>query len=358
MEADILVLDHDPPGLQRIADIEVLFEVEGRGRQPPAQLIFAAVVGEGDAIHRANVDAGIAFDTQLTGKYGLHVAVQAALGLKIAELFVVTEFDLDPDVGERDRLVPERHPITHIIRNVVVIAPLVDAHLLADQSHAWRRPVADILAVAQFVDRNRGIVAVRDRPDDVFGTKGGVAAKEHLGQRRLHRLWIDFGHVPAVEFNADVALDPRKRVLLADRDQHVVARDVDVGLAGRDQVAVAAGVVFRLDLFKQNPGQVAAVVGELFRYQPVEDRDAFMRRVLFFPGRSLHFVKAAAHDNGDLLSAEPARRAAAIHRRIAAAEDDDAAPDLVDMTERDAGQPVDADMDVVHRLVAAGDLEI
>src|SRR5271170_1165750 len=331
MQADILILDHDPPGLQRIADIEVLFEVEGRGRQPPAQLIFAAVVGKGDAIHRANVDAGIAFDTQLTGKYGLYVAVQAALGLKIAELFVVTEFDLDPDVGERHRLVPERHPITHIVRNVVVIAPLVDAHLLADQSHAWRRPVADILAVAQFVDRNRGIVAMRDRPDDVFATKGGVAAKEHLGQRRLHRLRIDLGHVPAVEFNSDVALDPRKGVLLADRDQDVFARDMDVGLAGRDQVAAAAGVVFRLNLFEQNPGQTAAILGEFFWHEPVEDRDAFMRCILLFPRRGLHFVKAAAHDDGDLLAAEPARRTAAIHRRIAAAEDDDATPDLVDM---------------------------
>ena len=30
MQADILVLDHDAPGLQRVADIEVLLEVERR----------------------------------------------------------------------------------------------------------------------------------------------------------------------------------------------------------------------------------------------------------------------------------------------------------------------------------------
>ena len=83
-----------------------------------------------------------------------------------------------------------------------------------------------------------------------------------------------------------------------------------------------------------------------------------MARILFFPGRRLHLLKAAAHDNGDLFAAEPARGAAAIHRGVAAAEHDDAAADLVDMAERDARQPIDADMDVGRRLVAARDVEI
>ena len=59
-----------------------------------------------------------------------------------------------------------------------------------------------------------------------------------------------------------------------------------------------------------------------------------------------------------VLAAEPARGAAAIHRGVAAAEHDDALADLVDVAERDAGQPVDADMDVLGRFLAAGDLEI
>src|SRR6266849_10176333 len=98
MQADILVLDHDPPGLQRIADIEVLLEVEGGGHQTAAELFFAAVFGEGNAVHRADVDAGVAFDAQLAGEYGLHVAIEAALGLEKGELLVITELDLDPDV--------------------------------------------------------------------------------------------------------------------------------------------------------------------------------------------------------------------------------------------------------------------
>ncbi len=121
---------------------------------------------------------------------------------------------------------------------------------------------------------------------------------------------------------------------------------------------MAARIVVGLDLLEQHPGQLAPLMGELLRHQPIEDRDAFMRRVLLLPGRSLHLIEAAAHDDRDLLAAEAPRRAAAIHCRVAAAEDDDAAADLVDMAERDAGEPVDADMDVGRRFLAAGNVEI
>src|ERR1700730_15604721 len=343
MQAHILVLDHDAPRLQRIADIEVLFEVERRGHQPAAQVLFAAVFGEGDAVHRADVDTSVALDAQLASKHGLHVAIETPLGLKEGELLVIAELDLDPDVLQRDRSVPQRHLIAQVVRYVVVVAPLVDAHLLADQGHAGRRPVFDILAVAQFVDRDRAIVPVRHGPDDVLWPKGGVAAEEDIGQGRLHRLRVDLGHAPAVELDPDVALDPR---------------DLPVGLAGRRQVATAARIEFGLDLLEQHPGQLAPLMGEFLWHEPVEDRDAFMHRVLFLPRRALHLLEAASHDDGALLAAEPARRATAIHRRVAAAEHDDAAADLVDVAERDAGEPVDADMDIGRRLFAAGNVQV
>ncbi len=99
-------------------------------------------------------------------------------------------------------------------------------------------------------------------------------------------------------------------------------------------------------------------MSEFLWHQPIEDRDALMHRVLLFPGRGLHLLKAAAHDDGDLLAPQPARRAAAIHRRIAAAEHHDAAADLIDVTEGDAGEPIDADMDVAGCFLASGDFEI
>ena len=103
MQADILVLDHDAPGLQRVADIKVLFEIGCRGGEPCAQVCLLAVLGEGDAVHRADIDAGVAFDAQLAVEYRLNIAVQATLGFEIGELVVIAEFDLGPDIVQRHR---------------------------------------------------------------------------------------------------------------------------------------------------------------------------------------------------------------------------------------------------------------
>src|SRR5260370_9783373 len=95
-------------------------------------------------------------------------------------------------------------------------------------------------------------------------------------------------------------------------------------------------------------------MGEFDRHEKIDDRDALVLRVLLLPGRGLHLLEARSHDDGDLLAAEAARGAAAIHRRVAAAEHDDTAADPVDMAEGDARQPVDADMDVGARLLPPG----
>ena len=83
-----------------------------------------------------------------------------------------------------------------------------------------------------------------------------------------------------------------------------------------------------------------------------------MHGVLLFPGGRLHFLETGAHDDLDVLAAEPARGAAAIHGGVAAAEHDDALADAVDVTEGDVGEPVDADMDILSRFLAAGDVEV
>src|SRR6185312_10064697 len=85
---------------------------------------------------------------------------------------------------------------------------------------------------------------------------------------------------------------------------------------------------------------------------------ALVLRVFLLPRRGLHLLEAGAHDHVDLLATEAAGRAAAVHRGVAAAEHDDAAADLRDVAEGHARQPVDADMDVLGRFLAAGDVEI
>jgi hypothetical protein len=74
-----------------------------------AQRALLAIGREGDAVHRADVDTGVAFDAQLRGENRLHVAVQAPLGLVPGELRVETQLHLLADVLERDLQVLERH---------------------------------------------------------------------------------------------------------------------------------------------------------------------------------------------------------------------------------------------------------
>ena len=90
----------------------------------------------------------------------------------------------------------------------------------------------------------------------------------------------------------------------------------------------------------------------------VEDRDALVQRIGHFPVGRLHDLARRAHRNGHSFRSKTQRRAAAVHRRVATTNDDDAAADLFHVLEGDRGQPVDADMNVLGRLLAAGDLEI
>ena len=98
--------------------------------------------------------------------------------------------------------------------------------------------------------------------------------------------------------------------------------------------------------------------GEFLGHQEIVDRDAFVHGVFLFPGRRLHFLEAGAHHDLHFLAAEPARGAAAIHGGVAAAQHDHALADLGGVAERDRGQPVDADMDVLGRFLAAGNVEV
>ncbi len=85
-----------------------------------------------------------------------------------------------------------------------------------------RRALGDRNALAIIVDGDGGLMAVLGRPDDVLGPPGGVAAEEDAVARALHGVFVHHGHVPFVEFDADVALNPGERVFLADGENHVV----------------------------------------------------------------------------------------------------------------------------------------
>ena len=201
-------------------------------------------------------------------------------------------------------------------------------------------------------------MAVGDRGNDVLGTEGRVAAEKDVRQARLEGHGVDQRHAAVVEGDAEIGLDPGKGVLLADRDQDVVARDMHVGLAGRNKLAATARVRLGLHLLEHDAGQPAEFVGEGLGDEEVEDFDALVAGVLLFPGRGLHLGEARAHHDLDLGAAEPPGGAAAVHRRVAAAEHHDALADRMGVAEEHARKPLDADADVARRLGAAGDHEV
>ena len=201
-------------------------------------------------------------------------------------------------------------------------------------------------------------MAVGDRGDDVLRAVGRIAAEKYLGHAGLEGAFTQHRQTPFVKRYAAVALYPREGVFLTYRNQHCVAIDLHVGLAGRDQAAPALVVIDRLDDLKHHAGELAVVVQIAFGHVVVEDRDAFVQRIFLLPGRGLHFLEAAAHDDLDLLAAQAPCRAAAVHRGIAATEHDHALANAGDVAERDRGQPVDTDMDIRCRLLPARALQV
>jgi hypothetical protein len=78
-----------------------------------------------------------------------------------------------------------------------------------------------------------------------------------------------------------------------------------------------------------------------------DDLDVLLLGVLEFPLGGLEEAARLARHHLDALRAEPERRAAAIHRRVADADDQHPLPDPVDVLERHRLEPGDADVDPV-----------
>ena len=146
---------------------------------------------------------------------------------------------------------------------------------------------------------------VRNRPDDVLRAERRIAAEEHVRHRRLQRCLVEHRHARLVERDAAVAFDPRESVFLADRDQHFVALVNHFRLAGGLQRTAAFVVVLRLDLLEAHSGQAAVVVQERFGHQIVQDRDAFVHRVLFSHGDA--FISSKPERTITLTSSPPRR---------------------------------------------------
>ena len=87
----------------------------------------------------------------------------------------------------------------------------------------------------------------------------------------------------SIELDAAIALDPRKRILLSDRHQHLVAVELLIrfasGTSGRLPVVVEHG----LDFLEGHAGQADVLMQKRLRHQVVEDRDALVHARLLSP---------------------------------------------------------------------------
>ncbi len=180
--------------------------------------------------------------------------------------------------------------------------------------------------------------------------------EEHFRMGRLECCFIDDRHLPLVEVNADVAFDPRERVLLTDRDQDIIARGENVFFARRDERAFAGFVVLGLDLFEGHANELTVFDDEGLRNVVVDDRDVFVLSIFFFPRRCFHRREGRANNHLHILAAKSTRRAAAVHRRISAAEHDHAFADLVGVLKRHPAEPVDANVNVRRTFLSAGQI--
>ena len=104
--------------------------------------------------------------------------------------------------------------------------------------------------------------------------------------------------------------------------------------------------------------ELSVLEHEALRRVVLDDLDALFLGVLQFPRRRLEVLARPARDDLHVGAAEPARRAAAVHGRVADADDQHALADLLDVAEVRRREPLDADVDVRRRLRAAGDVEI
>ena len=111
-------------------------------------------------------------------------------------------------------------------------------------------------------------------------------------------------------------------------------------------------VIKRAHHLERHAQQLAVLVPETLGHVEVDDGNALMLGVFLFPGRGFHFLKTAANNNLHVGAAQAARRTAAVHRGVAAAEHDHALANAGDMAKGNRCQPVNADMNVRCRLLA------
>ena len=355
VDAEVLVLDHDPPGLWQVfGDEQGLLGVEERSHQPLGEILLGPVDGNREAVERADVEAGVALDAQVRLEMRLRVTIQAALdfGQRLLDVEAFLHLDVQPLEALLEVDVAHLGALGLVV--VVGIRPLVQPHLLADQVHPLRRTIRERLLVAPGVDGNRRLMAVLDRPDDVLGAPRRVAAYEYPGTRRHEGGLVDDRHVPVVEVDPDVAFDPREgRVLPDGQDDLVALDDLAVVDLGTEPSALALVPGHQVE---DHALQLAVFDDELRRGVVFQDLHLLLDGVLQLPGRCLEVGLGLPRHDLHVAGPEALGRAAAVHGGVPHADHEHPVAAALDVAEAHRLQPVDPDVNPV-RVPPPGDLQ-
>src|SRR5678816_1204384 len=104
VQTDVLVLDHEAAGLLEWPRREQRLLGVQRGQlHVRAQLLLVSIRDDREAVHRADVNAGIALDAQRVGEMRLHVTVETALDFVSGLLSCEPQLDLSIETLEPRR---------------------------------------------------------------------------------------------------------------------------------------------------------------------------------------------------------------------------------------------------------------
>ena len=282
MQADVFVFHHDALCLrQRCRDVQILGHIFRRRRQSRPKLsLRLGNRRDRQAIHRTDVHAGVALDTQRGREVRLDIAIETALHFGGRLLRGVAQLHLFADTGKSLHEFGMRHLRTRRRIEFVAEHPRVHPHLGAFQMHALCGAVRNVFAEAMLVNRDGGLMSVLHSPDDVLRSPRSVPAEEHVGARRLERRLVDHRHVPLVERDPDVSLNPRERIVLADGEDNGVAWH-------DDRVEHGAGLtpvyLAPFQPFKLHADQLPVLDHEPLGGVILDDVDAFFLSVVEFP---------------------------------------------------------------------------
>ena len=210
--------------------------------------------------------------------------------------------------------------------------------------------------VDEAVDGHRALAAGRDRVDRVLRAGGAVAADEDIGLVGLERHGVvcDQAAVSRLRRGAgqNVAVDRA----LADGDQNVGARDGDGLILVIDRGELAARVADGHAAHQLDAGDLAALAEDGLRRPGVVDDDAVGDAgvLLIRHGRHLFVLLEAVHVHAAL--GQTQGRARHVDGRVAAADDDHIARELLELAGIDFTQEVETALDAGEIL--AGDVEL